>query len=149
MDEVSVTRSPNPALTSIVADAGLCKQVAHVLGIEEETVRRAFIGEPVEVVLAMAEWSLSREWDEGFDAEGVLLGWAEKRGRGAWSGRPFQAHRDGGAPKGRPSNGEPSKRELAVEVARYWRVHPEELVAALDRTARNPNGKGGGWWAKQ
>jgi hypothetical protein len=114
MDEVSVTRSPNPALTSIVADAGLCKQVAHVLGIEEETVRRAFIGEPVEVVLAMAGWVLSHEWDDGFDAGEVLPAWAERRGRGAWSGRPVQASRNGGE-----RNGEPTKRELAVEIARY------------------------------
>jgi len=145
MDEVSVTcPAENPALASVVADANLCAQIADALGIGEESAERVFLGEPVEVVLAMAEWSLTREWDEGFDAEGVLLGWAEKRGRGAWSGRPVQAHRDGGAPDGRPSNGEPSKRELAVEVARYWRVHPEELVAALDCTARNLNGKGGG-----
>lgn len=125
MDEVSVTRSPDPALAPMVADANLCAQVADALGIGEE------------VVLAMAEWTLSREWDEGFDAERVLLGWAKKRGRGAWSGRPFLANGNGDT-----SNGDLSKWEIAVEVARYWQQHPEELVAALDRTARSLNGEG-------
>jgi hypothetical protein len=71
-------------LLSLVAGNHLCDQVAFLLGVEEATTRRAFLGEPVGVVLAMAEWVLSHEGEKGFYPEGVLPIWAERRGRGAW-----------------------------------------------------------------
>lgn len=84
MDEPSVTRpTPQPTMR-IVAGAHVCDQVAASLGIREMTARRAFLGEPVEEVLAMAEWALSREGEAGFEPEGILTAWARKRGRGAW-----------------------------------------------------------------
>jgi hypothetical protein len=54
---------------------------------DEEPVRDAFIGEPVEEVLAMVRWALSHQDDEGFDPAVVLTDWALKRKRGVWSGR--------------------------------------------------------------
>jgi hypothetical protein len=58
-----------------------------VLLCDEEPIRDAFIGEPVEEVLAMVRWALSREDDEGFESAKVLTDWAQKRGRGIWSTR--------------------------------------------------------------
>ena len=84
MDERSVTRhAPQPTLR-VVAGAHVCDQVAALLGIGEKAARRTFLDEPVEEVLAMAEWALSHEGEAGFDLEGILIAWARKRGRGAW-----------------------------------------------------------------
>ncbi len=104
MDEVSVTcpaENPAPGSTGSRADSGdatwvddpldaliasshLCDQVAFLLGVSGKVSRRAFLGEPVTLVLGMAEWILSRSGEEGFDAEFLLPGWAKCRGRGMW-----------------------------------------------------------------
>jgi hypothetical protein len=104
MDEVSVTcpaENPAPGSTESRADSGdaawgtdpldaliasshLCDQVAFLLGVSEKSARRAFLGEPVRVVLGMAGWILSREDEDGFDAEFLLPRWAKRRGRGMW-----------------------------------------------------------------
>jgi hypothetical protein len=84
MDELSLARDAARSTDSLLAGAHLCDQVAFLLGVEEATARRVFLGEPVEVVLAMAEWVLCHEGEEGFYSEGVLPQWAERRGRGAW-----------------------------------------------------------------
>ncbi len=52
--------------------------------IEAKTVRQAFLGEPVEEVMAMAGWVLKHEGEETFDPERILPAWAKKRGRGYW-----------------------------------------------------------------
>src|SRR3954451_3764010 len=88
MDNSSVTRPSPPSTRAIVADDAFCAQAAAVLLCDEEPIHNAFIGEPVEEVLAMVRWALSHEDDEGFDTEKVLTDWAQKRERGAWSGRP-------------------------------------------------------------
>jgi hypothetical protein len=130
MDEVSVTRSSPPSTLAIVADEAFCAQAAAVLLCDQEPIHKAFIGEPVEEVLAMVRWALSHEDDEGFDTAKVLTDWAQKRGRGAWSGRP------------KPSltrqnlNG-----KLAEALARYWSENPHELAALLDRVEANLNGR--------
>ena len=112
MDKVIVTRtSPTRA---IVADEAFCAQVAAVLLCDEEPIRKAFIGEPVEEVLAMVRWALSHEDDEGFDTAKVLIWWAKKRGRGAWSGRPRRPERD-------------PYEELSSALGSYWKEHPGEL----------------------
>ena len=127
MDRNSVTR-PSPSSTkSIVADEGLCRQAAALLLCNEDPIRNAFIGEPVEEVLEMVRWALSHENDEGFDAAKVLTGWAKKRRRGAWSGRPH--------PERDPY------RELAQALASYWAEHPGELTALLDRAEASVNGR--------
>src|SRR5829696_6119010 len=103
MDEVSVTRTSPPSTSAIVADEGLCKQVAALLLCDPAPIRDTFIGEPVEEVLEMVRWALSHEDDEGFDAAEILTSWAKKRGRGTWSGRPRRLERDpyeGGAGRG-------------------------------------------------
>jgi hypothetical protein len=134
MDESSVTRtaaSP-PSTRVIVADEAFCAQVAAVLMCDEEPIRQAIIGEPVEEVLAMVRWALSHEDDEGFDPAKVLADWARKRERGAWSGRltkPSAARQD--------LNG-----RLARVLADYWSEHPEELAAVLDRVEAKLNGNG-------
>jgi hypothetical protein len=84
MDGLSLARCARRSTDSLVAGAHLCDQVAFLLGVEEATSRRAFLGEPIEVVLGMAEWVLSHEGEEGFYPEGILPLWAERRGRGAW-----------------------------------------------------------------
>lgn len=84
MDELSLARDAARSTDSLVAGAHLCDQVAFLLGVEVATPRRAFLGEPVAVVLAMAGWVLSHEGEEGFYPEGILPLWAERRGRGAW-----------------------------------------------------------------
>src|SRR3954452_2287202 len=130
MDEVSVTPPPPPPARSIVADEAFCAQVAAVLLCDEEPVRDAFIGEPVEEVLAMVRWALSHHDDEGFDTEKVLTDWARKRERGAWSGRipkPSLTSRD-------------LNSKLARVLADYWSEHPEELAAVLDRVEASING---------
>jgi hypothetical protein len=103
-----------------------------VLQCGEEPVRDAFIGEPVEEVLAMVRWALSHRDDEGFDAEKVLTDWARKRERGAWSGRPTKS-----SPKRQDLNG-----KLARVLADYWSEHPEELAAVLDKVEASINGNG-------
>jgi hypothetical protein len=128
MDKSSVTRT-TPTL-AIVADVAFCAQVAAVLMCDEEPIREAFIGEPVEEVLAMVRWALSHEDDEGFDPEKVLTQWAQKRERGAWSTRskPSLTRQD--------LNG-----KLAEALAGYWVEHPEELAALLDRVEASLNGR--------
>ena len=128
MDEVSVTR---PSTLAIVADEAFCAQAAAVLMCEEEPIRKAFIGEPVEEVLAMVRWVLSHEDDEGFDTVKVLTSWAQKRERGAWSTRPSKP-----SPSSQNLNG-----KLAEALARFWAENPEELAAILDRVEASLNGR--------
>ena len=95
---------------------------------EPGPIHDAFIGEPVEEVLEMTRWALSHEDEEGFDAAQVLTSWAEKRERGAWSGRPRRPERD-------------PYEELARALGRYWKEHPGELTALLERAETNLNGR--------
>ena len=129
MDKSSVTR-PSPTL-AIVADEAFCAQAAAVLMCEEDPIREAFIGEPVEEVLAMVRWALSHEDDKGFDTAKVLTNWAQKRQRGAWSGRPYKS-----SPTRQNLNG-----KLAEALALYWSENPEELAALLDRVEASLNGQ--------
>lgn len=128
MDEVSVTRTSPPSTRAIVADEGFCGQVAALLLRDPAPIHDAFIGEPVEEVLEMVRWALSHEDDEGFDVAQVLASWAKKRGREAWSGRPRRQDRD-------------PYEELARALWSYWREHPGELTALLERAETNPNGR--------
>jgi hypothetical protein len=128
MDENSVTRTSPPSTRAIVADEGFCGQVAALLLCDLAPIHDAFIGEPVEEVLEMARWALSHEDDEGFDAARVLTSWAKKRERGAWSGRSRRRGRD---PYG----------ELARALGCYWKEHPGELTALLERAQASPNGR--------
>jgi hypothetical protein len=128
MDENSVTRPSPPSTRTIVSDEGLCKQVAALLLCERGPIHDAFIGEPVKEVLEMVRWALSHEDDEGFDTAEVLASWAKKRGRGAWSGRPRRPERD-------------PYEELARALGRFWKEHPGELTALLERAEASPNGR--------
>lgn len=132
MDEVSVTRNAPPSTRAIVADEAFCEQAAAVLLCDEEPIRDTFIGEPVEEVLAMVRWVLSHEDDQGFDAARVLAGWAQKRGRGAWSGRPSKPS----------STRQDLNGKLARVLADYWSEHPEDLAAIFDRVEASLNGNG-------
>ena len=132
MDESSVTRPSPPSTRDIRADDAFCVQVAAVLGCNEEPIHNAFIGEPVEDVLAMVRWALSHQDDEGFDTAKVLTDWAQKRERGAWSGRPHKP-----SPTRQDLNG-----KLAQTLADYWSEYPEELAAVLARVEANLNGNG-------
>ena len=128
MDEARITR-PSPTSTrTIVADEGFCRQVAALLLCDRAPIHDAFIGEPVEEVLEMVRWALSHEDEEGFDTAGVLTSWARKRGRGAWSGRPRRPERD-------------PYEELAIALGNYWKGHPGELTALLDRAEASLNGR--------
>ena len=131
MDKSSVTRTAPPSTLAIVADDAFCAQAA-VLMCDEEPIHNVFIGEPVEEVLAMVRWALSHEDDEGFDPAKVLTDWAQKRERGAWSGRiskPSVIIQD--------LNG-----KLAEALASYWSENPQELAAVLDRVEASINGNG-------
>jgi hypothetical protein len=132
MDKSSVTRTAPPSTLAIVADEAFCAQATAVLMCDEEPIHNAFIGEPVEEVLAMVRWALSHEDDEGFDPAKVLTDWAQKRERGAWSGRPSKP-----SLTRQDLNG-----KLARVLADYWSEHPEELAAVLDRVEANLNGNG-------
>jgi hypothetical protein len=131
MDEVSVTRPSPPPTLAIVADEAFCAQVAAVLMCDEEPIHNAFIGEPVEEVLAMVRWALSHEDDEGFDTEKVLTNWAQKRERGAWSTKP--------------RNSSPTRHSLnggfAKALIRFWTENPHELVTVLDQVENSLNGR--------
>lgn len=146
MDESSVTRSALPSTKVLVADEGLCKQVAALLLCKVEPIRNAFIGEPVEDVLAMVRWTLAHEDEEGFDAAKVLPAWAKKRDRGVWGEKPSRAarivwgeqepedadlHENGG---GLPDDAE---RAVALHIAKYWKANPEKLVEALRWSGTN------------
>jgi hypothetical protein len=139
MDEKSLTRTSTPSTKQVVADEAFCSQIATLLLCREASMRDAFLGEPVEEVLEMTRWALSHEGDEGFDAEVVLTGWAEKRGRGRWSERyaaepkpPEHNERDG--------NGGASG-ALAEALLGYWSERPEELAALLDKVSASLNGR--------
>ena len=134
MDESSVTRPSPPPTHAIVADEAFCEQAALVLRCDEEPVRDAFIGEPVEEVLAMVRWALSHQDDVGFDTVKVLTDWARKRERGAWSTRPTKPSSVRYDLNGR----------LARVLAEYWSEYPEELAAVLDRVEASINGNGRG-----
>ena len=129
MDKSSVTRTSTLA---IVADEVFCAQAAAVLMCDEEPIREAFIGEPVEEVLAMVRWALSHEDDEGFDTAKVLTDWAQKRERGAWSGRPHTTSLTKHNLNGK----------LAEALVRYWPENPHELAAVLDRVEASLNDNG-------
>ena len=128
MDETRITRTSPPSTRTIVADEGLCRQVAALLMCDSAPIHDAFIGEPVEEILEMVRWALSHEDDEGFDTAVVLASWARKRGRGAWSGRPRRPERD-------------SYEKLARALGDYWKEHPGELTALLERAQTSPNGR--------
>jgi hypothetical protein len=76
----------------------------------------------------MVRWALSHEQDEGFDTAQMLTSWAKKRRRGAWSGRPQRPERD-------------PYRELARALGMYWKEHPGELTALLERAETGLNGR--------
>jgi len=128
MDEARITRPSPPSTRAIVADEGFCRQVAALLMCDPEPIHDAFIGEPAEEVLEMVRWALSHEDDEGFATAEVLASWAKKRGRGAWSDRPRRPERD-------------PYEELARALGDYWKEHPGELTALLERAQANPNGR--------
>ena len=132
MDESSVTPPSPPSTRHIIADEAFCAQVATLLLCDQDPIRDAFIGEPVEEVIAMVRWALSHEGDEGFDPTKVLTDWARKRERGAWSGRA--------------TNSSPTRDDLNGKLARvladYWSPHPEELAAVLGRVEASINGNG-------
>ena len=128
MDKSSVTRTLSTL--AIVAEEAFFAQAAVVLMCDEEPIRQAFIGEPVEEVLSMVRWALSHEDDEGFDTVKVLTQWAQKRERGAWSGRSKSSLTV------QNING-----KLAEALARYWSENPEELAAVLDRVEASLNGQ--------
>ena len=132
MDKSSVTRPSPPSTRAIVADEAFCRQAALLLLCEEQPIHDAFIGEPAEEVLEMVRWALSHEDDEGFDPAGVLTGWAKKRGRGAWSGRPRPSER-----KEQNLDG-----ELTRALAQFWAEHPRELAELLERVQASINGNG-------
>ena len=75
---------PLPSTRTVVAGAHLCDQASALLLIQAKTTRRAFLGEPVEEVMAMVKWALKHEGEADFDPEKILLVWARKRGRGYW-----------------------------------------------------------------
>lgn len=128
MDEARITRPSPPSTRAIVANEDFCKQVAALLLCDRAPIHDAFIGEPAEEVLEMVRWALSHEDDEGFNTAEVLTFWAKKRGRGAWSGRPRRLERD-------PYEG------LARALGSYWKEHPGELTAPLDRAEASLNGR--------
>src|SRR5215216_6617274 len=128
MDEARITRPSLPSTRAIVANEDVCKQVAALLLCDRAPIHDAFIGEPVEEVLEMVRWALSHEDDDGFDTAEVLTSWARKRGRGAWSGRPRRPKRD---PYG----------ELARALGSYWKEHPGDLTALLERVQASLNGR--------
>jgi hypothetical protein len=133
MDESSLTRPSQPSTTcAIRTDDAFCAQVAAVLMCGEEPIHNAFIGEPVEEVLAMVRWALSHEDDEGFDPAKVLTDWAQKRERGAWSTKPSKPSLTRLDLNGR----------LARVLADYWSQYPEELAAVLDQVEASINGNG-------
>jgi hypothetical protein len=79
MDTRSVTRPPLPSTTAVVAGAHLCDQISALLLIEPKVVRQAFLGEPVEEVMAMVKWVLKHEGETEFDPERILPAREEKR----------------------------------------------------------------------
>ena len=126
MDEARITCPSPPSTRAIVANEDFCQQVAALLLCDRAPIHDAFIGEPVEEVLEMVRWALSHEDDEGFDTAEVLTWWAKKRGRGAWSCRSQRTERD-------PYD------ELASALGSYWKEHPGELTALLDRAEASLN----------
>ncbi len=133
MDERSVTRRARPPALAIVADEAFCAQAAALLSCDEEPLRDAFLGEPAEEVLEMVRWALSHQDEEGFDAAEVLTGWAKKRQRGAWSGRPRTSS---------PARRDPDAK-VAEALARFWSENPHELAVVLRRVKASMNGSGG------
>lgn len=147
MDESSVTPSAHESLDeplALFADEGLCRQVAALLFCNREPIRDAFVGEPVEEVIAMVRWVMKHEGDEDFDAERVLTAWAKKRGRGVWSGRPRFLEKVGEERKEPELEQRDPYAELAQALARYWAEHPGDFTSLLDRAeahAKASNGK--------
>jgi hypothetical protein len=129
MDEARITRPSPPSTRTIVADEVFCGQVAALLMCDRGPIHDAFIGEPAEEVLEMVRWALKHEDDEGFDTAEVLISWAKKRGRGAWSGRPPRPERN-------------SDGELTWALANFWAEHPRELAELLERVQARVNANG-------
>ena len=128
MDEARITCPSLPSTRTIVVEEDFCRQVAALLLCDRAPIHDAFIGEPAEEVLEMVRWALKHEDDEGFDTAEVLTSWAKKRGRGAWTGRSQRPERD-------PYD------ELASALGSYWKEHPGELTALLDRAEASLNGR--------
>jgi hypothetical protein len=67
IDTRSVTRPPLPSTRAVIAGAHLCDQVSALLLVEVKVTRQAFLGEPVEEVMAMVKWALKHEGEAEFE----------------------------------------------------------------------------------
>lgn len=83
---------PRPTTRAIKVDEALARRLAGFLFADPAPIQAAFVGEPVEEALAMTRWCVAHEGPT-FDPARVLVAWAKRRKRGAWSDRPTQAAR--------------------------------------------------------
>lgn len=92
MTQESVDQT-RPSTRAITVDAALARRMAGFMFADQEPVVAAFLGEPVKEALAMVEWAVRHEGEEGFDPAKALVAWAKRRKRGVWSDRPNHAAR--------------------------------------------------------
>ncbi len=92
MSDASVDQT-RPTTRAITVDEALARRMALYLFADPEPIIAAFLDEPVKEALAMVEWCVRHEGEEGFDPAKALPNWAKRRKRGAWSDRPNQAAR--------------------------------------------------------
>ena len=138
-----------------VATAAFCEVVAKDLGVKPSTARTAFLNEPTQRVLGVMGWAMDKSEDPEERAR-MLLGWARRRGAGAFRPAPDEFVSLAGS----VANGyEAHYREneaLARLLATYWHENPRRLARVLDEleiwlnvreeapAPTNNNGGGGG-----
>ena len=80
MSDTSIQR---PSIRSIRAGLYVADQTAALLSVNRQVCREAFLDRPVQQVLAVTEWVLRHQEDEGFDPEAMVLGWHRNQRSGA------------------------------------------------------------------
>jgi hypothetical protein len=80
---LSNTSIQRPSTRSDGAGLYVADQAAALLFVNRRVCREVFLDRLVTQVLAVIEWGLRHQEDEGFDPEAMILGWHRNRRRGA------------------------------------------------------------------
>lgn len=106
----------------IKADERYCRLLAEDLGIEAETARECFLGEPQKRALGVIAWTFKHAPDDPEKRSKMVMLWARKNQTGSY--REQNGHDD-------------AELDIARKIAAYWTEHPEALAdtlkAALNR----------------
>ena len=123
MVEASVPRTPGkhpPSTREVVVDGRYARLLADDLGVKLTAARTAFIGEPVGRAMQVRDWAFAKAPESPEKRAKLILGWAKRKGAGAFR-----------------QDDEDAERQIARQIAAYWREHPEKLAEVLRESMGN------------